>query len=86
MNTKPLPCPFCGAPPTVGPPDSSEGDCHGWVKCENPHCTVNPRADDRREVNGEEGLEHYRQMAVANWNERAISRGTDRRRDTESEP
>jgi hypothetical protein len=36
---------------------------------------VNPAAEDRREVNGDEGREHYRQMAVANWNCRMNERG-----------
>jgi hypothetical protein len=77
MKTKPLPCPFCGSIPTVGPPnESTEGTCFGWVRCENPKCTVNPEAEDRRKVNGDEGREHYRQMAVANWNCR-MNAGSD---------
>lgn len=80
MKIEPLPCPWCGAIPTVGPPDeSTAGDCFGYVTCENPECSVNPESEDRREVNGNEGREHYRQMAVANWNRRMneTSAGTD---------
>ena len=70
MKIKPLPCPFCGSIPTVGPPDDSEGTCFGWVRCENPECRVNPDAEDRRQANGNEGREHYQRMAVENWNRR----------------
>lgn len=71
MATQPLPCPFCGSIPTVGPPDDSKaGTCFGWVRCDDGKCTVNPKAEDRRDTNGNEGREYYREMAVANWNQR----------------
>ena len=68
---KPLPCPFCGSKPEVGPTGDSCGDAFGWVACVNMDCPAeevmvrdgDPTADDR-------GREAYQAIAIRRWNRR----------------
>jgi hypothetical protein len=70
--TTPLPCPFCGKPPTVGP-DEIKGECDffAFVACENPECPAQPRVEDGEEVTEDSGLEKYKEAAIARWNKRS---------------
>jgi hypothetical protein len=68
----PLPCPFCGAPPIVGPGCvEREGNAWGYVACQNPDCPAQPIVQDGEKVADERGIEAYRQAAITRWNVRA---------------
>lgn len=65
---KPLPCPFCGAAPVVGPKDPErEGNAIGTVNCQNKECwaTVQVTVYQDREPIAE---------AIRQWNRRDSER------------
>jgi hypothetical protein len=67
----PLPCPFCGNPPKVGPkrPDL-DGNAWGYVQCTNARCHVNPEVRDGCDVADERGSGAYQDLAIKRWNKR----------------
>lgn len=67
--TTPLPCPFCGYEPIVGPLDpEEEGNDWAQVECANPQCPVNPVVNDGMEIADEEI--NYHEEALKRWNTR----------------
>lgn len=71
MKALPLPCPFCGHKPFVGPTDpEKEGSAFGYVECRNKRCGANPRVDDGERISDERGSEAYKQAAILRWNRR----------------
>ena len=67
-----LPCPFCGDLPQVGPiRPEIEGDCVGYVRCDNPLCPARPAVSHNIRVNDSRGVAAYQANAVARWNQRA---------------
>jgi hypothetical protein len=70
----PLPCPFCGKKPKLGPQDPGrDGDAWGEVYCSYSRCGVNPRAKDGQMINDERGTGAYIDCAIRRWNKRAAS-------------
>jgi hypothetical protein len=79
--TRPLPCPFCGAPPFVGPEDpKTEGDAWAVVECRNADChaavgvEIHDIGDEEAGRSGRELSDLYKAAAVARWNERKEGR------------
>lgn len=70
----PLPCPFCGAKPKVGPtnPDR-DGNAWGYVQCASKRCPINPRAEDGQEMADERGTGAYIDCAIKRWNKRKVA-------------
>jgi len=67
----PLPCPFCGRRPFVGPADpKKEGNAFGYVECRNAGCPANPRVEDGEPVADDRGPEAYKLAAIKRWNKR----------------
>ena len=75
----PLPCPFCGKPPMVGPkkPDLA-GNAWGYVVCTHARCHVNPEVSDGCTVADERGSGAYQDLAIKRWNKRANAEITGR--------
>jgi len=74
---KPIPCPFCGRLPEVGPKDPKrEGSGGAWVGCENRRCPARPHVTDGAMVCDDRGVEKYKQLAIKRWNKRALRRRT----------
>jgi len=69
----PLPCPFCGECPLVGPTDDTQGNAWGYVRCNNNHCQAQPEVLDG-EVADERGRSAYQMAAIIRWNRRANRR------------
>lgn len=68
----PLPCPFCGTVPQVGPTDpDNDGNAWGYVQCESILCAVNPSVEDGETCADERGSGAYIDIAIARWNKRA---------------
>lgn len=67
----PLPCPFCGKAPWVGPDDpENDGDAWGIVECVNSRCAVKPRVRDGVSVSDDRGSGAYKAAAIRRWNRR----------------
>lgn len=69
---KPLPCPFCGAVPEVGPlfPEI-EGNAWGYVRCVKPRCVAHPIVHDGEASAHERGSDLYKDAAIKRWNTRS---------------
>jgi hypothetical protein len=68
---KPLPCPFCGKEPQVGPARPEiEGNAWGYVECINERCPAQPRVRDGANCSDERGSAAYKALAVRRWNRR----------------
>lgn len=68
----PLPCPFCGKAPKVGPKDQkTQGNAWGFVQCANSRCAVQPGVEDGANVSDERGSGAYQDLAIKRWNKRA---------------
>lgn len=67
----PLPCPFCGEPPLVGPTPDEQGNAWGYVKCVNKLCAAQPKVDDGEDVADDRGRPEYMRAAIRRWNMRA---------------
>lgn len=68
---KPLPCPFCGEAPIVGPGDPErEGDAWGFVRCAAKRCPANPYVNDGAAVCDDRGSAAYKRLAIRRWNRR----------------
>ena len=74
----PLPCPFCGKAPFVGPTDPKrDGGAHGYVECRNRDCVTHPwggfghgpKVDDGADVCDDRGSAAYKALAVWRWND-----------------
>jgi hypothetical protein len=78
MDTKPLPCPFCGDEPELYPTDPKrEGNAWGEVRCMNPECPTYSTQRDRgvvvrdgEDVADDRGSAKYIEAAIARWNQR----------------
>jgi hypothetical protein len=70
---KPLPCPFCGTMPEVGPKDpEKEGNAFGYVACRNREsCPATPYVTDGELVADERGTKAYQAIAIKRWNTRS---------------
>ena len=69
----PEPCPFCGGTPRVGPAKPElEGDCFGYVRCENLHCPAQPVVKDGSLLSDMRGPGAYKDRAISRWNRRAL--------------
>lgn len=70
MAADPLPCPFCGKPPEVGPKDPlREGNAWGYVACVNEKCPAeNLVVRDGATVSDERGSKAYQRLAINRWN------------------
>jgi len=69
---KPLPCPFCGKAPEVGPVcPETEGNAWGYVECVNQRCPAKPRVRDGAKRSDERGSVAYKALAIRRWNRRA---------------
>jgi hypothetical protein len=67
-----LPCPFCGNRPQVGPLNpANEGDCVGYVGCDNSACPARPIVSHDIHVNDSRGTKAYQARAIVLWNQRA---------------
>jgi len=67
----PLPCPFCGKAPHIGPHDPSiEGDAFGFVACLNSRCAVQPECRDGSKQADMRGPGAYKDLAIKRWNRR----------------
>ena len=67
---KPLPCPFCGNIPIVGPENPEiDGNAHGYVRCLS--CAVSPGVSDGIDVCDDRGSDKYKEAAIIRWNKRA---------------
>ncbi|HDY89368.1 MAG TPA: hypothetical protein ENH82_14790 [bacterium] len=69
---KPLPCPFCGKLPKVGPinPEIS-GNAFGYVKCVNKRCAIfGACVRDGSRIADERGSDKYKDLAIRRWNRR----------------
>lgn len=74
-TTEPLPCPFCGDTPRVGPLDPrTGGDGWGWVKCVNTKCFSKPLVENYSEARG--SVHGVKAVAIYKWNRRPFRRGT----------
>ena len=70
-RVSPLPCPFCGSIPVVGPQNPGrEGNSWGFVKCVNDDCQARPQVYDGERVSDERGTEEYICIAIERWNMR----------------
>jgi hypothetical protein len=68
---EPVPCPFCGKPPFVGPNDvERDGDGWAFVQCMYPHCAAKPRVESYSAARG--SARGYRQVAILLWNRRPL--------------
>jgi hypothetical protein len=68
----PLPCPFCGCAPKLGPQDPArEGNAWGVVYCDADQCCVQPKALDRQDLRDDRGTGAYQDCAIEHWNKRA---------------
>lgn len=67
----PLPCPFCGKVPMIGPkrPDL-EGNAFGYVACITKSCPVKPQVRDGSYIADERGSGAYKDLAIKRWNRR----------------
>lgn len=68
---KPLPCPFCGETPVIGPIDHrAEGDAWAEVACENADCEVQPEFKNWENIaaSGAKGSKEQKRIAVSKWN------------------
>lgn len=71
-STSPLPCPFCGALPWLGPVNPKmDGNCVGYVVCSNDQCQARPMVSHDILVNDERGTKAYQANAIVRWNTRA---------------
>ena len=71
-TSTPLPCPFCGQLPRVGPEQGPDvGTCWGYVRCEHPACPAQPSVGDGIPVADSRGLAAYQASAIERWNQRA---------------
>ena len=71
-NQKPLPCPFCGKMPFVGPENpQEEGNAWGVVCCKNEKCPAQPRVEDGEEIADMRGSDAYKAAAIKRWNQRS---------------
>lgn len=78
MQAEPLPCPFCGQPPEVGPKDPKrEGTAWGYVQCVNKRCPAggNLIVRDGAQVCDERGTKAYQRLAVSRWNRYRLRNG-----------
>ena len=66
----PLPCPFCGESPDIGPenPEIEDSAC-GYVQCLNPECPAQPRVEDGETSSDDRGSQAYIEAAIRRWNE-----------------
>lgn len=70
--TKPLPCPFCGSEPEIGPKDpEKDGNAWGFVMCVNEKCPARPMVKDGEEVCDDRGVAEYIEASVKRWNVRS---------------
>ena len=70
----PLPCPFCGKLPVIGPTRPMlYGDAWGEVRCRNARCPAQPYVLDGASVADDRGSGAYKDLAIARWNKRAGS-------------
>lgn len=70
----PLPCPFCGKKPKLGPQDPErEGNAWGEVYCGNSRCSVQPSVRDGQTRADERGTGAYIDCAIRRWNKRATN-------------
>ena len=68
---EPLPCPFCGATPSIYPVNPAvEGNCGGRVVCENPQCHANPEVHSSSRLCADCGPRAYIEIAIRHWNRR----------------
>lgn len=68
----PLPCPFCGAVPSVHPKNwRVEGDAWGAVECHNKACAAKPYVRSDYEVDEDRGSGAFKDRAIELWNRRA---------------
>ncbi len=67
----PLPCPFCGVLPLVGPLNpKEEGGAWGVVECLNERCAVQPCCEDGEDCCDDRGSGAYKDAAIRRWNRR----------------
>lgn len=48
-----------------------EGDCFGYVRCENPRCPAQPVVKDGSLLSDMRGPGAYKDRAISRWNRRA---------------
>lgn len=71
-NIKPLPCPFCGHNPKIGPQEpSTQGNAWGFVECVNNDCPAKPYVEDGECASDDRGSDAYKVMAIKRWNIRS---------------
>lgn len=69
---RPLPCPFCGKTPDVGPHrPHEEGNAWGYVKCVNRRCPAQPEVRDGAKICDDRGSGAYKDAAIRRWNRRS---------------
>lgn len=67
----PLPCPFCGKLPMVGPSNPElDGNAWAFVECVNERCAANPHVEDGAKICDERGSAAYKRAAIKRWNRR----------------
>lgn len=74
----PLPCPFCGALPEVGPANPHlHGNAFGYVQCVNHRCAsfnaatgFGARVRDGADSCDDRGSAAYKRLAIQRWNRR----------------
>jgi hypothetical protein len=68
----PLPCPFCGEMPVVGPQNpKKDGNAWGYVSCKSAKCAVLPDVRDGEDCADDRGTGAYIDCAIRRWNKRA---------------
>jgi len=80
----PLPCPFCGEKPDMGPAIAEDkGSGWGWVGCNNEACFAMPMVENYDVEEGEPDTHEYHQeKAIRQWNIRSFSGSLQRQHKT----